>query len=409
MIDAMEKQLGELLYEDLDYTNNDNDNVKLRVLRKGKLTMVGMKEYIRITIPLSIWANVRWIACDICPEVSKSTDFETDVSFVIRITINNSWEVKTESTPMGFDIKKDPYISVGPLNLNIRKLVEKVMDKNLVKVSQEIDQNVKNNVKIRPAVEQAWLKLQEPIQADPKHQAWLWFEPLEFIMAPLQANPNGITIQSALMSYINVVLGNQPQITRKKLPGLTLKESVPRQFNVELPVDVEFAQATEEARAVFKDSVFSVGKKKVKVDDIEVYGKNGEIYVKLKLSEAVKGIVYFSGKPQYDPSSGEIRLIGFDYDIETQKVLVKVAAWLLKSPIRKKVERELVFNAKPYLDEASITLQNYLSGYRYDNILTVNGKLGNLQLKGISSDDKAIKAVFSADGTAEVKILNLSR
>lgn len=408
MTEALEKQLGDLLYEDMDYTNNDNDNVKLRVLRKGKLQMIGMKEYIRITIPLSIWANVRWIACDVCPEVAKSTDFDTDVSFVIRVSLNNSWEVKTETTPMGFDIKKDPYISVGPINLNIRKLVEKVLDKNLVKVAQEIDQNVKNNVKIRPAVEQSWLKLQEPIQADEKHQAWLWFEPVEFIMAPLQANPNGIVIQSALLSHINVVLGKQPVVTRKKLPGLTLKESVPRQFKVELPVDIEFAQATEEAGKAFRDTVISVGKKKIKIDDVEVYGKNGDIFVKVRMSDAIRGVVYFSGRPQYDAVSGEIRLSAFDFDLQTQKFLVKAAAWLLKSPIRKKVEKELVFNVKPYLDEAAVTIQRYLSGYRYDNILTVNGKLGTLQLKGISSDDKAIRAVFSAEGSAEVKILNLN-
>lgn len=406
---TIDKSVGNVLYNDDSWDNNNNDGVKIRVTKKGDFRIVGLKEYLKVSLPVEVYFAGRYVACDICPEINKSTTFEMDADFVTKISLDQSWKLITETESKGFVIKKDPYLSVGPLNINIKAVVEAVLKRQLSELTKTLDKTVKDNLDLRKYVDEAWKELQKPILADSTYHAWLYFTPQEFVMTPLNCTKDKVIINGALLTYIDTKLGEKPIQQNVKMNGLTIKESIPSQFRIELPVEIDFSEATAQARKAFKDSTFTISKnKKVKIDDIEIYGRGGEIFIKTRMSDAVRATIYLKGKPAYDPATMDIYFQNLDYEVNTKQAMLKAASWLLKSTLKKKLESAFRYNIKEDMDGAKLSIKKYLDGYTYENMLEVKGNLGSLTLKGISADEKAIIAVFFADGKAAVKILNLN-
>ena len=406
---TIDKTVGNVLYNDESWDNNNNDNVKIRISKTGDLRIVGYKDLIKVSLPVEVFFAGRYVACDFCPEISKSTTFEMEADFVSKISLDPSWVRGTQTESKGFSIKKDPYMSLGPLNINIRAVVESVLRKQLGDLTKLLDRTVKENFDLRKYVDQAWKELQKPILADSTYHAWLYFEPQEFVMAPLNCGQDKLTINGALLTFIDTKLGEKPVAKSTKLGGLSIRETVPSDFRVELPVEIDFAEATRQARLAFKDSTFSVtAKKKIRIDDIEVYGRAGEIFIKTRVSDAVRATIYLKGKPAYDPGTMDIYFQNLDYEVNTKQAMLKAASWLLKSTLRKKLEQAFRYNLKADLEGAKVSIKSYLGGYNYQDMLEVKGYLGSLSLKGLSADEKSIRAVFFADGRASVKILNLN-
>lgn len=406
---TIDKSVGKVLYNDDAWDNNDNDNIKVRVTKTGDIRIVGFKEYIKVSLPVEVFFAGRYQACDFCPELNKSTTFEMEADFVSKITLDPSWTLITQTESKGFAIKKDPYLSLGPLNINIKLVVESVLRSQLGELTKMLDKTVKDNLNLKKYVEEAWKELQKPILADSTYNAWIAFTPQEFVMAPLNCAKDKLTINGALLTFIDTKLGEKPSSKNVKMTGVTLKESIPSNFRIELPVEIDFAEATKQARTAFKGSSFDVTKnKKIRIDDIEVYGRGGEVFIKTRMSDAVRATIYLKGKPAYDPNTMEIYFQNLDYELNTQQAMVKAASWLLKSTLKKKLETAFRYNLKEDLEGAKVSIKTYLDGYKYEDLLEVKGSLGNLALKGVSADEKVIKAVFFAEGKASIKILNLN-
>ena len=126
------------------------------------------------------------------------------------------------------------------------------------------------------------------------------------------------------------------------------------------------------------------------------------------MSGTVRATIYLKGKPAFDSEKSEIYFANLDYELNTQQAMLKAASWLIKSTLKKKMESAFRYNVKDDIEGAKASINTFLGGYVYDDLLEVKGSLGNLSMKGVSADEKAIRVVFFAEGKATVKILNLN-
>ena len=407
--ESVAKNLGTTLYVDDSFTNNDQDNIKIKVVQDGNLHLNGYQDFLKISLPVHVYFSGRYVACGICPEIIKSTDFTMEADIVSKIGLSSSWVLTTQTESKGFSIKKDPYMSLGPLNINIRSVVEQLLKNQLGDLAKMIDRTIREQVVLKKYAEQAWKELQKPILADSAYNAWLYFAPKEFILSPLRADKDRLSIRGALLTDINTKLGDGPSVRETPLPGLTIKDDIPSGFKIDLLAEIDFKEATRQARLAFKDSSFEVSSKRgITVNDIEVFGRGGDVYIKVQMSGALKAIIYLKGKPAFDRDQQEIYFQDLDYELNTNQVLVKSASWLLKSTLKKKMDTAFRYPVKQDLDAAAKAVRSYLSGYNYNNLLEVKGTLGSLTLKEVGSDDEVIRAKFSAEGKASLKILNLT-
>lgn len=405
---ALEKKQGNLLYEDNSYDNYNKDGIKLKVSKTGAFKFKGYKEYIRITLPLKIWFSGQYLACEICPSIETSTEFEANVTFTSRLSLYSNWVIDTKTDATSFEITRDPYLQVGPIKINAKKIVEYALVDILKELAIKIDYEIKNSVNIKTEADQFWKLIQKPILVDSGYSAWIRLEPKDFIMAPIVCNDQQITLKGALKTKIITSFGALPATTLKALPSIQITQPS-NQFKVELEIDLPFKEASKMANNLLKDTVFQVTKnKQIKIDEIDIFGTNSEVFIKVFTSLDLRSIFYLKGRPAYDQKTNELYLEDLDYELRTKQGLIKSANWLLKSTIKSKLSKAFRYNLSNQFNAAQTSLNSYLNNYTFQDMFVVNGKINSLKLKQVSSDSKRFYLILTAEGKAEVKLNNIS-
>jgi hypothetical protein len=408
---AMNDLLKGLIYEDVDYENNGKDNLQVRVWRtKKEITVEGEKDLLKIYLPLEIWAKYKVDPCSICPSIEKSTNFEMDITLQTNLKVGKNWEVipTTSATEVKFITSPTLSFDVGVdvIKIPITTLVKSALMSNMHTITTSIDKEVTNTVPLKKYMGDVWDMVQEPQLMDSAYKCWLTLSPVEIYLTPLSCDKKKLKLNAGLSTFVDTKLGEKPVISHKyALTDPVVKDKMDNKFNVELPVTIDFKMATELANRNFKDSTYEVSKKKkIRINDILIYGKGGEVFVRADLSGSFNGLVFFRGEPAFDTLSNKIYFKDIDFDLQTKNVLYKAAAWLLHGTIKKIMAKNFVYDITKDIEGAKISFRKYLSDYEYANLLVVKGTVDDLSLKKIVTTEESVKVIFSSSGTVGVNI-----
>lgn len=407
---SMNKMLKGLIYEDATYENNGNDNLKVRVWRnKADIKISGEKNKIKFYIPLQIWADYQVAPCDICPKTNQSTNFDMDIDLYTTLQITPNWEAVPTTIIKEFIFQTSPKLDFGFVQIPITPIVKKALQANATTITSAIDQEVTKSVGLKTTMSKIWKDLQEPLLMDSTYKTWLTLNPVEIYLTPIKVDDKNLHIEAGILSFIDTKIGDKPIILKKnEIAPPVSKDKLDSKFDLELPVEIDFKMATELANRQFKDSTFVVSKKKkIIVNDILIYGKGGDVFIKTDLSGSFKGVIYFRGKPTLDTLTNTIYFQDLDFDIDTKNALYKAAAWLLHGTVKNIMKKKCVYNITEDLVGAQKAIQNYLGGYTYKDLLKVNGNINQLKLKNIYTNEEGIKAIFMANGKIGFDILSL--
>lgn len=408
---AMNDLLKGLIYEDVDYKNNGNDNLQVRVWRsKKEITVEGDKDILKLYLPLEIWAKYQIDPCAICPSIEKATTFDMDIYLQTNLKVGKDWEVITTTSATDVKFITSPTLSfdvgVEVIKIPITSLVKSALMSNMSSITGGIDKEVTKVVPLKKYMTDIWDLVQEPQLMDSTYKVWLTLSPIEIYLTPLNCDKKRVKLNAGLSTFVDTKLGDKPTKTRKySLANPVIKDKMDNKFSIELPVTIDFKMATELANKNFKDSTFEVSKKKkIKVNDILIYGKGGEVFVKADLSGSFNGLVFFRGQPAFDTLTNKIFFKDIDFDLKTKNVLYKTAAWLLHGTIKKIMAKNFVYDISKDIEGARISIKRYLSDYEYANLLIIKGSIDDLSLKKIITDEENVKVIFHSAGTVGVNI-----
>ncbi len=411
---SMNDLLKGLIYEDIDYKNNGNDNLQVRVWRNKKdITVEGDKDILKLYLPLEIWAKYQIDPCAICPSIEKATTFDMDIYLQTNLKVGKDWEVITTTSATDVKFITSPTLSfdvgVEVIKIPITSLVKSALMSNMSSITGGIDKEVTKAVPLKKYMTDIWDMVQEPQLMDSTYKAWLTLSPVEIYLTPLNCDKKRVKLNAGLSTFIDTKLGDKPVVARKySLTNPVIKDKMDNKFHVELPVTIDFKMATELANRNFKDSTFEVSKKKkIKVNDILIYGKGGEVFVKADLAGSFNGLVFFRGQPAFDTLTNKIFFKDIDFDLKTKNVLYKTAAWLLHGTIKKIMAKNFVYDITKDIEGAKISIRKYLSGYKYANMLTIKGTLDDVKLKKITTTDEKVQVVFYSSGSVGMTVDNI--
>ena len=408
---AMNDLLKGLIYEDTDYKNNGGDNLQVRVWRtKKEITVEGEKDVLKLYLPLEIWAKYQVDPCSFCPSIEKSTTFDMDIYLQTNLKVGNNWEVipTTAATDVKFITAPTLSFDVGVdvVQIPITSLVKKALMANMPTITTSIDDEVRYSIPLKKYMSDVWDLVQEPQLMDSTYKAWLTLSPVEIYLTPLSCDKKRVKLNAGLSTFIDTKLGDKPAVVHKyALTDPVIKDKMDNKFNIELPVTIDFKMATELANRNFKDSIFEVSKrKKIHINDILIYGKGGDVFVRADLSGSFNGLVFFRGQPAFDTLTNKIYFKDIDFDLKTKNILYKTGAWLLHGTVKKIMARNFVYDISHDIEGAKISIRKYLSNYEYANLLVIKGTVDNLSLKKIVTDEESVKVIFYSAGTVGVNI-----
>ena len=403
------EQLGSVLFEDNSLDNNGGDNLIIKVNKRLPLTIEAKGgNLFNIKVPVNIYAKAGWKVEKFGLSVAKyeDTQFDLDLSFLTRLSIDQFWKINTSTTPNGYKWISEPKVKIGFFELPITSIIEKLMDRELPNVVKIVDNEV-GKINLKPQVETAWKAVQEPFLINDAFQAWLKVTPQDILMTPISSKGRNVRVGIGMTAITETFLGNKPSAAiMATLPPLKIQEKLEEKFEVGMIAEIPYQSLKKIAmdQAGGKTYEFNEGKQKITVLDIDIYGQGEEIIVATNLAGALNGKVYLKGKPFYDAPSSSIKVKDLDFELDTRSKLAKTANWLAHGKFLKMMEPYFSVSVASQLEEGKKLIQDNLAGNKMNKNINLNGKLNELTPQTIHVTPLGIQAIIQAKGKIEVLV-----
>ena len=403
------EQLGAVLFEDNSLDNNGGDNLILKVSKRLPLAIEAKGgNLFNIKVPVNIYAKAGWKVEKFGLSVSKyeDTQFDLDLSFLTRLSIDQNWKINTSTTPNGYKWISEPKVKIGFFELPITSIIEKIMDRELPNVVKTVDGEV-GKINLKPQVETAWKAVQEPFLINEAYQAWLKVTPQDILMTPISNKGRNVRVGIGMTAVTETFLGNKPtSAVMATLPALKIQDKLDEKFEVGMITEIPFPTLKKIAmdQTGGKTYEFKDGKYKITVVDIDIYGQGEEIIVATNLTGVLNGKVYLKGKPFYDAPSTSIKIQNLDFELDTKNKLAKTANWLAHDKFLKMMEPYFSISVASQLEEGKKLIQENLAGNKMNKNINLNGKLNELTPQSIFVTPLGIQAVIKAKGKMEIMV-----
>lgn len=387
----------DLIFQDDSYTDNDNDQFKVKVWKTRPIRLVGdANQNILIEVPLKIWAEKGLGTLGVY--TYQETTFETVIYFKTALSFKNNWTVSTFTQPMGFKWVKKPVLDFGKIEIPITSLVEKSLKEQQYNFCKTIDQQMASQLNFQQYAVLAWNAFSQPFNISEEYNTWLKITPINVNITPLKFYGNQINTNIGIDIFSETYTGTKPEASQpaKAVMNFNFIPLLADQFVLQTTANIPFGEATNIAKKTFLNKEFDIRDSKVRITDIKVYGETNRIMIEADTEGYVKGTAFISGIPVYDETKRKIVLSDTKFKLKTSNILQKLAISLFKGKIVKMIEdeygiptAELETTSKKSIEEAFN--KEYYKG------LKMTGKVFNLKPHQILLNDSGITAVIDTN------------
>lgn len=333
----------DLIFEDNSYSDNNNDQFKVKVWKTRPIRIVGgTKQNLLIEVPLKIWAEKGIGTLGVYSY--QNTTFETVMYFNSAVNFNNNWTAVTSTKPMGFKWITKPVLDFGKIEIPITPIVEKSLKEQQEKFCKTMDEQMSKQLNFQTYAVMAWNLFADPIQVSEEYNTWLKVTPISVSVTPLKFYGDAIDSQIGIDTYSETFTGSKPASDRKitTIANFNSVQNLPQKFLLQTTANIPFTEATAIAQKMFlnKEFDFQEGKSKVKITDVNVYSDLGRVMIEAKTEGKVDGTSYISGIPVYDAAKRKIVLSDTKFKLKTRNFLHKAGTVLFQGKIVKMIEEE---------------------------------------------------------------------
>lgn len=397
------KALSGLIYEDI---NLEEDNIALKVWKAAPIQINEEFGKIKIVLPLKVWAKVRYGTNVMGMNLYdiRELNFNGAVTLMSDAALNN-WQLNTKTSIKSIEWKENPSINIAGKVMPITYLVNPAMNYFKPTIEKSIDDAIKKSLNFQPFVLDAIDKISVPTLVNQQYETWFTIIPLTLNVTDAKIKNESIFLDLGLDCHIETIVGKEvKKIFQKEKLVLKPVKNIADKFTASLMVVSPYLQISQIITKNFEGQEFVSGNKKVIVQKVNLWHKNGKMIIALDLSGSVNGMIYLSGIPTYDEQKSVIYFEDLDYILDTKNSLLKTANWLAQGIILKKIKENTQYSIKKDIENAQKQLSNYLSNFSPAPGVFINGKMDGVMLDKIQLTDQAIIATIKSTGKINVTI-----
>lgn len=331
------------IYQDNSFTDNDNDQFKVKVDKYGQIKLTALKDNrFLIEVPLQIWAEKGYGAMG--KYVYQDTKFHIVMKFISSVEFKSNWTLETKTSTYGFDWTTKPVLDYGSVKIPIASLIESTLKEQQAKFTTIIDEQVKENFDLKPYLLMVWNNFNAPINISPEYKTWLKITPDKVYMTPITIYSNVIKGTVGLDLYSETYIGQIPMTAPLALtfPNYQLKKEIPTDFNLKTTANVTFEKATELAKQQFvgEEFVLTSEKNKVRIADMRMYPESDLVVLEVQTEGEVKGTTIIKGFPYYDREKQRIALRDIQFQLKTKNLFHKTITALFEGKIKRMIAED---------------------------------------------------------------------
>jgi hypothetical protein len=397
----LNKSLNGLIYED---TNLEDDKTEMKIWKTAAIQLEEKNGKIQSIIPLKIWAKLKYGTDFLGLNDTREINLNGTITLLSDARLSN-WTMNTQSTIEDVVWNESPTLQIAGKNVPITYIINPTLSLFKAKVAQKIDAAINKSCDFKPYVLDVLETLSKPLLTSEAYQAWFKLIPMEVYVTDAVLDKTKIAMNLGLKCGMTTIVGQQPKSGMDR-NAISFKAAakLPERTTASIAAITTYENASQLISQNFKGQEFTSGNRKIKVEKVALWGKDGRMIIALDLSGSITGTIYLSGIPKYDPVNKEIYFENLDYVLNTKGLLTKAANWLLQGYILRKIQESCRYSIRPNMEEGKKNLLYYLSNFSPMKGVFINGSIGELEFEKIELTNDLIIAFINGNGKMNVKI-----
>jgi hypothetical protein len=397
------KLLNGLVYEDKKI---EDDNIAMKVWKTAPIKFSEQNGKLQTIVPIKITANVRYgtSALGMSLYDTREVNMNGVITFNSKIGLSN-WKINTTTTIESLEWKESPSVTIGSKQVSITYLINPAVKLFKKQIENELDKAISKSMDFKPQVLDALQQVSTPILANEQYETWFMVTPNELYVTDAVLSKKQITMDMGMKCSMQTWVGEKPANNFKK-ENVVLKavSKMPDKITATVAAVSTYESAGKLITKNFQGQEFGSGKRKVTVQNVNLWSKDSKMIIALDLTGSINGTIYLSGYPSYNAATKEIYFDQLDYVLDTKSVLLKTANWLAEGIILRKIQESCRYSIKENLEEGKKNLAPYLNNYSPMPGVFINGTVNDFEFDKIELTDKAIIAFIKGSGKMNLKI-----
>lgn len=395
------KSLNGLIYED---NNLEDDKTEMKIWKTAPIQITETNGKIRTVLPLKIWSKFKYGTNFMGLNDTREINLNGTITLLSDVKLNN-FKLTTISKIDDFEWSESPSILVSGKNIPITYIINPTLSIFKSKMAKKIDEAIEKSADFKPYVLDVLEKMSTPFVTSEQYETWFKLIPIEVYVTDAILEKKDIKMDLGLKCNMQTMVGLKPKNTFDR-NAISFKPvaKIPEKISAHIAAISTYESASRIITNNFKGKEFASGKRKITVQKVDLWQKDGKIIIALEMTGSIDGTIYLSGIPNYNAITKEIFFDQMDYVLNTKGLLTKTANWLLQGVILKKIEENCRYSIKTNLDEAKKSMLPYLTNYSPMKGVFVNGTMNDFEFEKVEITNKAIIAFISTTGKMNVKI-----
>ena len=392
-----------LIFED---TKIEDDDIEMKIWKLAPISIENLNGKIKTVLPLKAAIKYR-IGTDklgISLYTIREFNLNGNITLVSDVTLSN-WKLNTKTEFKSLDWNESPTTEVMGKSIPITYLINPTVKLFKSKIERTIDDAIEKSMDFKPNVLDALEKICTPMQMNEAFESWLRIVPIELYATDAKFKKETITLEMGLKCNMETLIGQKPvsKFDRNKIVLKSVTQ-MPDKISANIVAVSSYQDASKVITKNFAGQEYGNGSKKVTVQNVSIWHKNGKMVIALEMLGSINGTVYLTGFPQYNETTKEIYFDQLDYVLDTKSKLLKTANWLAQGMVLRKIQESCRYSIQPNLEEGKQSMMNYLKNYSPMPGVFVNGKIDDIQFQKIQLTNKAIIAFIKVNGNVKVAV-----
>lgn len=392
-----------LIYED---SNIEDDDIAIKIWKQAPIQLDNINGKIKTLLPLKAQVKYRIGTNKLGVDLytTKEFMFNGTINLLSEVNLSN-WKLSTKTQFKSLDWNESPSVIVLGKSVPITYLVNPALRFFKEKTEKSIDDAIEKSMDFKPNVLDALEKICMPFQMSESYESWLRVVPVELYATDAKLQKETIAFEMGMKCTMETLVGQKPvsQFNRSKIV-LKSVSKMSEHVSANIVAISTYADASKIMTKNFAGQEFGSGSKKIKVQNVAIWHKDGKMIIALDVLGSVNGTIYLNGFPQYNDTTKEIYFDQLDYVIDTKSTLIKTANWLAQGYILRKIQESCRYSIVANLEEGKSNMQKYLKNYSPMPGVIVNGALKDIQFQKIQLTNKAIIAFIKVNGDVSITV-----
>ncbi|WP_298118858.1 DUF4403 family protein [Flavobacterium sp.] len=397
----LNKSLTGLIYED---NNLEDDETEMKIWKTGTIKLVEKNGKIQSVLPLKIWSKFKYGTKFMGLNDTREIEMDGKITLESDVKLSN-WKMNTTSKIEDFEWNESPTILVAGKKVPITYIINPTLSIFKSKIAKKIDDAIEKSCDFKPYVLDVLEKMSTPFQTSEQYETWFKMTPIEVYVTDAILQKSKIAMDLGLKCTMQTMVGQEPKNTfNRDVVAFKAVSKVPDKTTASVAAISTYESASRIITKNFQGKEFTSGKRKIVVQKVDLWSKEGKMIIALDMTGSINGTIYLSGIPNYNAITKEIYFDQMDYVLNTKGILTKTANWLLQGMILKKIQENCRYSIKENLDEGKKSLLPYLNNYSPMKGVFVNGTMNDFEFEKVELTNEAIIAFITTTGKMNVKI-----